>query len=247
MNEFTINELHSIFQRLNAAKWPGILVGGQAVNLYANHYQELMPEIELLRPLASRDLDFHGGPRDAKRAMAILHATGKINDGTDPSPNAGVLQVPLSSGQVLIVDILTSVFGISASEMLRSSITWKMSDDTTIEVLHPLLLLESKLACLRSLNQSDRQDEKHVRLMTHVVSAWLDEQIESPRHIFKAIERIAAMMMTPDGVSAYERGIDLWQAIPLDRMRTAEDYQQFFDKRFPQLESQVSQKRGSAD
>lgn len=247
MSEYTIADLHSIFQRLNAAKWSGILIGGQAVNLYANHYQDRMPEIELLRPLASRDLDFHGGPRDAKRAMAILHATGKINDGTDPSPNAGVLQVPLGSGQVLIIDILTTVFGISASEMLRSSIPWRISDDSTVEVLHPLLLLESKLACLRSLNQSDRQDEKHVRLMTHVLSAWLIEQIESPRNVFKAIERIAAMMMTPDGVSAFERGIDLWQAIPLEKMRTLEDYQMFFDRRFPLLESQVSQKRGAAD
>ncbi len=145
------------------------------------------------------------------------------------------------------INILTTVFGISASEMLRSSIPWKIGDDATIEVLHPLLLLESKLACLRSLNQSDRQDEKHVRLMTQVLSAWLNEQMESPRHIFKAIERIAAMMMTPDGVSAFERGIDLWQAIPLEKMRAADEYQQFFDKRFPQLESQVSQKRGFAD
>ena len=96
MSEYTIADLHSVFLRLNAAKWPGILIGGQAVNLYASHYQKQMPGIELLRPLASRDLDFHGGPRDAKRAMEVLHATGKINDGSDPSPNAGVLQVSSS-------------------------------------------------------------------------------------------------------------------------------------------------------
>ncbi len=206
-----------------------------------------MPCIELLRPLASRNLDFHGGPREAKRAMQILQASGKSNDGSDPSPNAGVLQVRLSSGQVLIVDILTSVFGISASEMLRSSVMWKLTDDVAIEVLHPLLLLESKLACLRSLNQSDRQDEKHVRLMVIVVFAWLNDQIESPRDIFRAIERIAAMMMTPDGLSAYNHGIDLWQAIPLDNMKAKSDFQLFFKQRLPQLESLVAQKRSLED
>lgn len=40
MSEYTIADLHSVFFRLNAAKWSGILIGGQAVNLYANHYQE---------------------------------------------------------------------------------------------------------------------------------------------------------------------------------------------------------------
>ncbi len=97
-----------------------------------------MPGIELLRPLASRDLDFHGGPRDAKRAMEVLHATGKIKDGSDPSPNAGVLQVRLSSGQVLIVDVLTSVFGISASEMLRSSVTWKLTLDLIVFIVREI-------------------------------------------------------------------------------------------------------------
>lgn len=245
MSEFTIADLKSVFQKLHAANWSGILIGGQAVNLYAHFYASRIPNLESFRPLASRDLDFHGGPREARRAMAILHASGKINDGFDPSPNAGVLQVKLESGQVLVIDILTSVFGISASEMLRSSITWKYAEAAVVQVLHPLLLLESKLACLRSLDQANRQDRKHTLLMMYVVAAWMSDQMQTPRDVFKSLERVAAMMMTPDGLAAFDQGIDLWHSIPLQAMRTQSDYDSFFTKRLPQLEAQIADRRRS--
>lgn len=54
-------------------------------------------------------------------------------------------------------------------------------------------------------------------------------------------------MMTPDGLSAYEHGIDLWQAIPLDKMKAKSDYQLFFKKRLPQLQILVAQKRSIED
>ncbi len=247
MSDFVVSDLQSVFHQLSEDRWSGILIGGQAVNLYATHYASQIPEIDSFRPLASSDLDFHGGPREAKRAMKILHAQGKINDGTDASPNAGVLEVRLDSGETLIIDILTSVFGISASETIRSSIAWQFAADTMIHVIHPLLLLESKLACLRSLDQTHRQDKKHVRLMTSVLNAWFSAQLQSPRDVYKSIERISAMMMTPDGVWSFDQGIDLWQAIPLHSMRADQNYEIFFQQRLPQLIDQISRRRGAND
>ena len=224
VERFAILDLESVFQRLADENWQGILIGGQAVNLYAQHYEHDIANIQSLMPLASRDLDFHGGPSEARRAMQILNATGRINDGTDFSPNAGVLKVRLATEQILIIDILTSVFGVSASEMLRSSITWSLNDRIEIEVIHPLLLLESKLACLRGLDQRGRQDGKHVELLISVIASWLREQLESPRDVFKAIERLAGMMMTPDGLAAYQRNIELWDSIPIVEMRSRVEY-----------------------
>lgn len=243
MNPFAIEELQFIFRRMHNEKWAGILIGGQAVNLYVNHYAERSPVFASLRPWTSRDLDFHGGPREVKRAMMIFNASGKINDGTNPSPNAGVFQIELESGQFIVVDVLTSVFGVSASELIRSAIRWSLLDDCPVQVIHPMLLLESKIACLRSLQQMDRQDEKHVRLMIHVVNVWLQDQLSLPRDVFRAIERIAAMMVTPDGISVFERGIDLWDAIPLAEMRSSNVFDEFFEKRLPQLKRVVSERR----
>lgn len=247
MIEFGIEDLQSIFKSLYLERWSGVLIGGQAVNLYVNHYAERSPIFATLRPWTSRDLDFHGGPRDAKRAMRLFNASGEINDGTNPSPNAGVFTIRLESGAMIVVDILTSVFGVSSTEIARSAVSWRLNADCAVQVIHPLLLLESKLACLRSLQQADRQDEKHVRLMVQVVNAWLQEQLSLPRDAFRAIERVVAMMVTPDGLSAFERGIDLWKAVPLTAMRSTTGFEAFFEKRLPQIEEAVLERRIGLD
>lgn len=246
MTDYAIVDLLSIFSRLNAANWPGVLIGGQAVNLYAHHYADSIPNLSQFEPITSRDLDFHGGPRDARRAMSILHATGRLNDGTDPSPNAAVLQVPIGRADYLIVDILTSVYGVSASEVSRSSIAWhavNLEGRPVIRVIHPLLLMESKLACLRSLSQIGRQDEKHVRLLIRILHAWFASLLESPREVFRSIERFVALMTVPDGLAAYDRQIELWDSVPLELMKQREPYNEFFLRRLPQLMEEVDRKR----
>ncbi len=243
MSEYSIVDLQSVFVRLNASNWSGILIGGQAVN----HFSDSIPDLHCFEPLTSRVLDFHGGPRDARRAMSILEANGKINDGSDPSPNAGVLQVPMVGGEILIVDILTSVFGVSASEMYRSSIAWqalKLVGHPVIQVIH-LLLLESKLACLRALNQSSRQDEKHVRLLIQVIHAWFESLLASPREVLRSIERLGSLMMVPDGLAAYDKQIELWDSVPLHSMKKSPLYTEFFNRRLPHLIDQVDRKRQS--
>jgi hypothetical protein len=238
--------LQGVFAQLFRESWNGVVVGGQAVNLWASRYSDQIPQIDSFRPLTSRDLDFHGGPREARHAMDILGASGKINDGTDPSPNAGVLELQIGENRTLLIDILTGVLGISSAELLRTSVRWSpFADDRGLEVsvIHPLLLLESKLACLRTLSQAGRQDEKHIRLMVCVIRAWLGEQLVDPRQVFRVIERIASMMMTPFGVHAHQQGIELWDSIPVKKMQSNASYNLFFERRYDQLQQEVDSRR----
>jgi len=244
MNGFRSEDLQEVFARLFDAQWHGIVIGGQAVNLWVNRYADRIVGLDAFRPLTSRDLDFHGGPREAQRAMSILGAEGKINDGSDPSPNAGLLKLQLAEDQTLLIDILTGVLGISSAELLRTSVRWAAFESRTeVSVIHPLLLLESKLTCLRTLGQDRRQDEKHVRLMVHVLHHWLSEQLDRPRDVFRGIERIAASMMTPVGIYANERGVELWDAIPLANMKSRSEYDAFFERRLPQLRQEIEARR----
>lgn len=91
MSEFSVDDLAPVLRRLDAAGWDAILVGGQAVNLWASRYARANDEWLSLRPYQSRDLDYHGGLAEARRAMKVLNARGRINSGMEPSPNAGVL------------------------------------------------------------------------------------------------------------------------------------------------------------
>lgn len=245
--EYTPSDLFGVFQKLARGNWQAIIVGGQAVNLWCSRYETLVEDLRPFFPIASRDLDFHGGIQEVKLAMKLLSATGKLNSGTDPSPNAGVLIVPMGNSESsLLIDVLSSVYGVSSSELLRTAVTWefkKADQSVKVHVIHPVLLLESKLACLRGLPQVGRQDEKHVRLMMIVLKAWLSEQLNDPRHFFRTVERIAALMQTPDGLNAYAKGIDLWESIPFSKLSQDEAYQTFLMRRYPQLVDEIDIRR----
>ena len=53
-------------------------------------------------------------------------------------------------------------------------------------------------------------------MMAVVTHGWLKDQSSQPLSVSKAVERIAALMLTPDGLHAHAFGIALWDAIPLE-------------------------------
>ncbi len=165
MEGFAPHELAAIFRALDKAGWDAVLVGGQAVNVWACHYDRNDPSWRELRPYTSRDLDFHGGLAEAQLAMRVLGAEGTLNTNLDPSPNAGVLKVALDDGREVLIDVLTGVYGVSAAEVERTAVDWSGSGalaGLTLRVIHPLLLLESKAAALRGLPQILKPDDYHL-------------------------------------------------------------------------------------
>jgi len=246
MQGFAVEELASVFRRLQTAGWDAVLVGGQAVNVWACRYEQDLAAWHELRPFTSRDLDYHGGLAEARLAMRVLGARGTLNTGSDPSPNAGVLKVSLPDGRELLVDILTGVFGLSAAEVERTAVNWSGTEllaGLDLRVIHPLLLLEGKAASLRGLPQSDRQDAKHLRMLVLIVRQWLREQLVDPRKVFRAVERLAVCMASPDGLHAFAQGIDLGQVLPLDDMHAAPGFAAIFQQRWLQLAEKITRKR----
>ena len=124
MQGFAVEELAAVFRGLQTAGWDAVLVGGQAVNVWACRYEQDLVAWRELRPFTSRDLDYYGGLAEARLAMRVLGGARALNTGSDPSPNAGVLKVSLPDGRELLVDILTGVFGLSAAEVERTAVNW---------------------------------------------------------------------------------------------------------------------------
>jgi hypothetical protein len=246
VHPFAPEELASVFRALQAAGWDAVLVGGQAVNIWACHYERDLPSWRELRPYTSNDLDYHGGLAEAKLAMKILGCPGELNTGSDPSPNAGVMKVMLPDGREVLLDVLTGVFGLSAAEVERTAVVLSGTGTLaglTLRVIHPLLLLEGKAAALHGLPQAGRQDAKHLRILILVVQEWLKQQLGDPRMVFRAAERLAACAASPSGVHAFAQGIDLFQAVPFADMRDVGEFAEFFNLRLPQLMGRIQGKR----
>ena len=234
---FSLSDLRELFRTAFAEGPFGVLIGGQAVNYWAATVAD-PDRLADLRPMTSRDLDFFGGPSEARRLADRLGIEGRFNDGRDPSPNAAVLTATLEDGRRVVIDVLTGSLGVSGSELLATATTVN-AVGVDVRVIHPMLLLESKLTCLRQLPQGGRQDEKHIRILRHVMTDQMSRLLDQPRSLFRTVERYFRLLTTPAGRHATSRGVELWAAVPLASMRDDARYAAFFENRLPQMHREL--------
>ena len=250
MTALTPDRLKHLLQALHQAQIELILVGGQAINLWAMQYKQPNPLWEALLPYASVDLDFYGGRIEAVQCSQVLGGQVTLAQNFDPSPNAGVVIVNWQ-GSPLRIDILASVYGLADAEIASTALDFVGTGPLaplTLKVLHPLLCLESKLRCLQGLDQATRQDEKHVRLAVLILESFLAEQlVQSPaRPLLNLLERLADNSWTDAGLNAWYRyGIKVETAMPLAQIQTLDhpQWQSFYTMRWPQIDQRLSTRR----
>jgi hypothetical protein len=80
-------DLRNVFVTLQALGLDTVVVGGQAVNLWAYQYQAKCPKLREFLPFASEDLDFYGGKVEAIACKDALQGQVTLNKDFDPSPN----------------------------------------------------------------------------------------------------------------------------------------------------------------
>jgi hypothetical protein len=69
---FSLQQFSEIFKIRDAAGKPYILIGGQAVNYWAERYLSAEPELKLFQPFTSEDIDFKGGQEDVQHIAQLL-------------------------------------------------------------------------------------------------------------------------------------------------------------------------------
>lgn len=174
--------------------------GGQAVNYWAEYIDAKNPAqpLDILRPFTSKDCD-----------VWINHTTwdrlkqrpgGKLRKGTSPSDGQlGILT--LNDEPPRVVDLMSTVYGIPSRDHPR--LLGRVIDDGNIKVIDPLHLFWSKCHCLLGLDQNDRQDERHVRMMALILPEYLSLIIDgieteklSERAILKEIKLLKKILAT---------------------------------------------------
>jgi hypothetical protein len=250
MEKLTPENLREILIKLQAVDLEVVVVGGQAVNLYAYQYYQKIPKLWQYMPFASEDLDFYGGKIEAVICQEILGGQLILNQDFDPSPNAGIVLVNYQN-KTLRIDFLASIYGLNDSEIIATSLTFcgqNQLENIKLKVLHPILCLEGKLRCLRGLPQHNRQDLKHCQILIICVNQFLAEFINDnlPRTSLKLIERILDIAIREDGLSAwYHHQILIEDAIPFKLLTQLHDeqWQRFLQIRLPQIKEFINIKR----
>lgn len=221
-----------------------LLVGGHAVNLWAEVYRERIgPELERWLPLTSKDLDLFG-TTDLLDALKKEFG-GAVRLSGPRSPVVGQLVVSFG-GIDRKIDVLRDVVGLGFRELSSESMIVGMAIDGEIyriRVLPIITLLQAKIANLAKLDQTTRNDFKHVSIMLLIVREYLCEVVSTAesgildsRAAIGQLEHFRRVISTPESLKcATEHGIRFDGVWPRDLLTSAKDsrIQNFVKHRLP--------------
>ena len=177
------------------------LVGGQALNLWAEFFFDHAPEVlTAYAPFTSKDIDYLG-LENAARALAEA-AGGKVitpND-DDLGPNVAIVWLPLN-GRWIRIDFLTSLAGVSQKRLTAQNAVVELtvpaddaeSDDIVLNVLHPVPVLMSRAGNIAVLCRDDEQAMRQMRAAVIVVReyAWMCLRNGDLREAARVVREVA--------------------------------------------------------
>lgn len=156
-----------------------ILVGGQAINTWSLLLSRNQQPWNTLKPYTSYDVDAFCEPANLGQLIQTIEESGfEVNvelaiRGSKESVHNVALLTLKKDGDEIEMNCLRDVIGVPTAELKESSVQIKIQGPLLIQVMHPVLCLQSKLHNLTILDQTDRQDEKHLRLAVANLHAHL--------------------------------------------------------------------------
>ncbi len=197
---FSLHQFSEIFKLRNAAGSPYVLIGGQAVNYWAERYLNTEPQLRPLQPFTSEDIDFKGGAEDVRRIAQQLGLHPVFPSKVAMTALAGV--IPFRIGDLRSnIEILRRVPGVSGTvEATAIDAEW---NGHSIRVLDPISLLASKLELVAKVAQEDRRDAFHLKILVPCVRGFLEEflrEVEAERvpaaHWLGAVNQVLKLSTT---------------------------------------------------
>lgn len=147
-----------------------LVVGGHEVSLWALNYRDrLGTRLDEFFPLLSKDLDLLGDARLLEELQRLRG--GKALWAGARSPVIGQLKVEVG-GRTLKIEVLREVLGVSRKQ-LESASQIVSIDGVEACIPSPVVQLQAKIANVARIDQSDRNDLRHLRIMLLVVREFL--------------------------------------------------------------------------
>lgn len=224
-----------------------ILVGGQALNIWADRYAARYPSLIGAGPWTSADIDFFANQAAARRCSVAWGGRIRLPNLDDHgTPNTAQVETPVFDPP-LVVDFLGSINGVHARDLRELAAEVSLPDGQRLLVMHQFHCLVGQLANVYGpLTRRNGPDgERHrdrvrlaIRVMRCHVLDLLDGQVRGARN---TIEAIAEVAHDRDAIAAWRRdGTDVLDAIPAEDARLGKA---FLTKRWPQIKAWVAARR----
>jgi len=238
--ELTPEEVERI---LRACSREILLVGGQALATWAVHFG-VRPVGELSR-VVTMDADFIGTSAAAEAMRQSLGPPWKVRKGTLDDAGGQVAKVYARTPDgIKQIDFLSGIVGLDTAAVRKRATEITFSDGSSISVLHPLDVLESRLRNLDSL-PAKRNDIGIAQacLAVSVVRAFIEDHMDTsndPRTVRQAVKRVERIALDARLTQvAFTYDIDVLQAIPVKRIA----YPRFHQQQWPRILARLDRKR----
>jgi hypothetical protein len=236
---------NEVAEILRASDKIAILVGGQALSIWATFYQVAIPMV--LTSNVTRDADFIGSADTALIVKAGLSNKDwkfeQIAPGT-LSPVTAQLTLQTQNG-VKEIDFLGSIVGLHTDDVRKRAVPLNLPNGSVVTVLHPLDVLASRLHNLAEI--PEKRNDKGVaqaELAISIAGAFLRDTIahRTERELFNQIERLKNIV-TNDRITAICRhyALDVLSCVPIDQI-TNENFKAI---RWPQIRCAVESAVGA--
>jgi hypothetical protein len=226
-NRFTLQQFSEIFQVRNPAGHPYVLIGGQAVNFWAELYLAAEPALKKHIPFTSGDIDFRGNRDDVRHIAGQLELPAVFPDKVSMTALAGA--IPLRIGkQPSNIEIVRLIPGVSVATVDALAVVTEFGGHQ-IRVLDPISLLCCKVNLALTVPQKDRQDVEHLKILIHCVRGFLRELLREvergnlpAKGWLGAVNKLAKLGKSTQGRKAAEKfGVSWPDVLPLTEIAKA--------------------------
>jgi hypothetical protein len=224
---FSFRHFTEVLRVKNANGQPPVLIGGQAVNYWAELYSIEEPDLLKWRPFTSEDIDFQGNREDVRAIGVQLGRAPLYPRPVEMTALAGM--IPLQLGNLKSqIEIIRSVPGVP-TKLLQESALESAWEQYLIRVIDPISLLCAKTHLALKVQQSDRRDVEHVAIMLICVRAFLrgallkvEGGVMPVRGWLAAAERVLTLSESATGGKTERRfQLDWANALPLQEIQRA--------------------------
>jgi hypothetical protein len=213
---------YEVAEILRASEKIAILVGGQALSIWANFYQVAVPAV--LTANVTRDADFIGSADTALIVKAALsNKDWKLEQITPGalSPVTAQLTLQTENG-VKEIDFLASIVGLHTDDVRKRAVPLSLPNGSVVTVLHPLDVLASRLHNLAEIpEQRNDKGVAQAELAISIAGAFLRDTMahRTERELFNQIERIK-IVVANDAVASICRqyALDVLSCVPIDQI-----------------------------
>lgn len=218
---FSLEQFSEVFRIRDGRGRPYILIGGQAVNYWAERYLATESDLQPLRPFTSEDIDFKGNHEDVQRIAQQLNQVPLYPPKVAMTALAGT--IPFRIGDLKSnIEIVRQVPGVSSNALDALAVEAEWAG-RQIRVLDPISLLVCKVELALTLPQQNRRDGEHVGILVHCVRGFLREFLAGvhsgdlpAKGWLGAVNKIVKLSKSARGRKAVTRfGINWVETLPL--------------------------------